>query len=243
MGGIVGGIIKGVGSIIGAKKASKAAGKASDQLEDAGRESLAFQREIFETTEKNAKPFIESGELALEALLFELGLGPAPIVGGSLSPFGARAVGTPLEALLGRKRGGTPFAGFQESPGFKFAFQKGVDAVDASAAAGGSLFSGSTLEDLTKFGQGFAAQGRGTFLDRLQGLVNAGQVGVGQVSGAGSAFAAGGSQTIEGIGNAQAAGTIGKNNAFQQGLNGLTTSLGQITGGIAGIPGFPTLSF
>ncbi len=219
MGGIVGGIIGAVGSIVGAKKASKAAGKAADQQAEAGRESLAFQREIFETTEANAAPFIESGGLALEALLSELGLGEAPIIDGER------------------------FAGFQESPGFKFAFQKGVDAVDASAAAGGSLFSGSTLEDLTKFGQGFAAQGRGTFLDRLQGLVNAGQVGVGQVSGAGSQFASGGSQTIEGIGNAQAAGIIGKNNAFQQGLSGLTTSLGQIAGGIAGIPGLPTLSF
>ncbi len=195
MGGIVGGIIGAVGSIIGAKKASKAAGKASDQQVAAGKRSLAFQREIFETTEANAAPFMEGGELALKALLFELGLGPAP-----------RIV---QRGDDGRKRR-VDFGGFQESPGFKFAFQKGVDAVDASAAAGGSLFSGSTLEDLTKFGQGFASQQRGTFLDRLQSLVSVGQTGVGQVATTGTAFASGGSQTIEGIGNAQAAGTIGK---------------------------------
>ncbi len=289
MGGIVGGIIGAVGSIVGAKKASSAAGKAARAQTKAGKESLAFQREIFETTESNAAPFIEGGELALEALMFELGLGDAPTIGGMTKfkvggrEFDTRSAaenfakarpgstsgqtrevtffskegdpqvfrvaddtvtrGRPAREVEEFTTGGTPFAGFQESPGFKFAFQKGVDAVDASAAAGGSLFSGSTLEDLTKFGQGFASQGRGTFLDRLRSLVSVGQTGVGQVSGAGSVFAAGGSQTIEGIGNAKAAGTIAKSNAFQQGLSGLTTSLGQITGGIASIPGFPTLSF
>ena len=283
MGGIV-------GSIIGAVVGSKAAGKASGQLVAAGKESLAFQREIFETTEANAAPFIEGGGLGLEALLFKLGLGDAPIVGGTTKfkvsgrEFDTRAAaedfakaipgtrssgqtrevtffskegdpqvfrvaddtvtgGRPARGVEEFTTGGIPFAGFQESPGFKFAFQKGVDAVDASAAAGGGLFSGSTLEDLTKFGQGFASQERGTFLNRLQSLVSVGQAGVGQVAGAGSVFAQGGSQTIEGIGNAQSAGVIGVANARAQQLNSLGTTLGGVASLFGDFSGLFSSSF
>ncbi len=243
--------VAGIASAVIGGNAAKKAAKSESQ---AGALSLDLQRDVFETTERNALPNIEGGQLGLAALLSELGLGEAPLIGQETKFTGTRdksgeseTFDTRREAETFAKRkgsveefttGGTPFAGFQESPGFKFAFQQGVNAVDASAAAGGGLFSGSTLEDLTKFGQGFASQGRGVFLNRLQNLVNSGQVGVGQVSGAGQAFAQGGSQTIEGMGNAQAAGTIGRADATIGGINSLATTAGSVFGGFSGGGGF-----
>ena len=49
-------------------------------------------------------------------------------------------------SVVDNSTAGTLFQGFQESPGFKFAKAQGISAVDASAAAGGGLFSGSTLQ-------------------------------------------------------------------------------------------------
>ena len=280
MGAILGAAAQIGGSLIGAK-ASK---KASKQQADSALQSLDLQREIFESTSANQAPFIEGGQLAQEALLFELGLGDAPTVGGTsgfraggqtfdtrqeaekfVSGFtqfeGSRAASTfelrPDEkeggfkvvevpgAFVGggfrsptggtvRSRpsieefssGGRLFEGFQESPGFKFAKAQGISAVDASAAAGGSLFSGSTLQALTEFGQGFASQGRGAFLDRLAGLVGSGQSAVGQLGQSAASFGQGAASALAGLGNAQSAGTIGVANAFAGGLNNLATQVG-----------------
>jgi len=75
MGGVVGGLVSGV---LGAKS-SKDAAKAQEKSANA---QLALQREQFDRTEENLAPFLGAGTNALSALLFELGLGPAPVFGG-----------------------------------------------------------------------------------------------------------------------------------------------------------------
>lgn len=279
----MGGIAGAIGTIGGAAIQASAAKKASGQQADAAKDTLDLQREIFETVEANQAPFIEGGTLALDALLFELGLGDAPEFGGT-SQFtvggqnfdtreaadsflqsererfervnaprsqievnekdgGFRIISAdPFPATFNTEQfggvnpftlqvedistAGETFQGFQESPGFKFAKQQGISAVDASAAAGGSLFSGSTLQALTEFGQGFASQGRGTFLDRLAGLVGGGQSAVGQLGQSAATFGQGAASALAGLGNAQSAGTIGASNAFAGGLNSLATQAG-----------------
>ena len=270
-----------IGSIAGAFIGASASKKASRAQAGAAEDQLDLQRDIFETTAANQAPFIEGGTLALEALLFELGLGDAPEFGGSTAfNVGERTFDTrdaadeflrferdrfteanrprPQIEINEREGGfrilqettrqgdivlpsgfnpfdlgvdevttpGTTFQGFQESPGFKFGFQQGVNAVDASAAAGGSLFSGATGEALTEFGQGFAGLARGTFLDRLRSLVSSGQGAVGQLAQSAASFGTGASSALAGLGNAQAAGAIGFGNAISSGLNSLATSIG-----------------
>ena len=277
MGEILGAAAQIGGSLIQAS----AAKKASKQQAESAEQSLDLQREIFETTSANQAPFIEGGQLAQEALLFELGLGDAPTFGGTseftvgdrnfdtreaadsflqserdrfgrvnaprpqieinekdggfrilsaapatfntsqfggVDPFGL--------SVVDNSTAGQTFQGFQESPGFKFAKAQGISAVDASAAAQGGLFSGSTLQALTEFGQGFASQGRGSFLDRLQGLVGAGQSAVGQLGQSAATFGQGAASALAGLGNARSAGTIGVANAFSGGLNNLATAVG-----------------
>ena len=50
-----------------------------------------------------------------------------------------------------------PFS-FQQDPGYQFQLQQGLNSVQNSAAAGGSLLSGSTMQALQKYGTGLAAQ-------------------------------------------------------------------------------------
>jgi hypothetical protein len=51
----------------------------------------------------------------------------------------------------------TPF-NFQQDPGYQFQLQQGLNSVQNSAAAGGSLLSGSTMQALQKYGTDLAAQ-------------------------------------------------------------------------------------
>lgn len=63
---------------------------------------------------------------------------------------------------------------FQTSPGYDFRMQEGVNAIDRSAAARGSLMSGQTLKALNEYGQGLASQEYGDYYNRLAGLADTG---------------------------------------------------------------------
>lgn len=59
---------------------------------------------------------------------------------------------------------------FLTSPGFEFQMERGVDAIDASAAARGSLNSGKTLKAQQEFGQGLYAQDFNNYRNMLAGM-------------------------------------------------------------------------
>lgn len=86
-------------------------------------------------------PYYERGNAAGEALAWELGTGERP----------------------------EDYRGFEETEGYKFRRQQGQDAIDASAAAKGGLFSGATLKDSMEFATGLADQSYNKHLDRLTG--------------------------------------------------------------------------
>ena len=62
------------------------------------------------------------------------------------------------------------FNNFQNDPGFQATLGAGLDAIDQSAAARGSIFSGGTQKDLFSFGQTQQASQFQDRLDRLTGL-------------------------------------------------------------------------
>lgn len=62
------------------------------------------------------------------------------------------------------------FGRYVESPEVDFYRQQGEEATKRGAAAGGSLMSGRTLADLSKFGQGLAKTGYGDYYSRLRDL-------------------------------------------------------------------------
>lgn len=85
------------------------------------------------------------------------------------------------------------YTGFENSPDYIFARDQGIQGLDRSAAARGSLYSGGQSADLAKFASGLATQNLNNYYNRLTGLASLGQ------------------------GSATSLGSIGTGNAAQQG--------------------------
>lgn len=96
------------------------------------------------------------------------------------------------------------YTGFEDSPDYLFARDQGIQSLDRSAAARGSLYSGGQSADLAKFASGLASQNLNTYYNRLTGLASMGQ---------GSATSLG----SIGTGNAAAAGNFNLQGAQAQG--------------------------
>lgn len=114
---------------------------------------------------------------------------------------------------------GTPYRGFEATPSYQFRRDQGLEAIDASAASRGNLFSGATLQRAQGFGDQLASQEYQNYLAGLSGVAGYGQTGLGMQAQAGQNYATGMSNALAGLGNAQAAGYMGMANAAQSGLN------------------------
>jgi len=173
--------------------------------------------------------------------------------------FGAGGFGDPSQMM----------ASLEQSPGFQFRLGEGLKALEKSAAARGTLLTGGTLKGLQRYAQDFASNEYDKRYNQLlgmsqlgldaaksQGLLGSSYAGqAGNILG-GQATQIGGSFTdqgktiadlITGRGNAQAAGTVGSANAWQQGINSGTNNalqtilLSQMMngGGNSGAPAVP----
>lgn len=123
--------------------------------------------------------------------------------------------------------GGGPAAGgigtgLETSPGYQFRLGEGVKALERSAAARGTLLTGGALKGLERYAQDYASNEYGTRVNQLMGLSNMGLNAAGGAANAGSSYANQASELNAQIGNAQAAGTVGAANAWQQPINQAT---------------------
>ena len=111
--------------------------------------------------------------------------------------------------------------GFQATPGYEFRMGEGQRALEAGAAARGGLYSGAAMRDLMKFGQDYGSNEYGNFFSRLGARADTG-MNAAQMSGAASQQAAAGvSNAFGNIGNAQAAGAMGRANAITGGMQNM----------------------
>ena len=115
------------------------------------------------------------------------------------------------------------FSSFKQSPDFQFAFDQGLQGLDRSAAARGSLFSGGHSADVMQFGQGLASQNYNNFYNRLAGLSGTGQTSATSLGGLGANMANNIGNNLINAGNARAS-------AFS--ANGDTNS--QLAAGLGG---------
>jgi hypothetical protein len=127
---------------------------------------------------------------------------------------------------------------FHADPGYQFAFDQGLQGLDRSAAARGSLYSGGHSADLIRYGQGMADQQYGQFYDRLMGLAGMGQNASSNLGSVGTGSAASIGSNLMSAGNAAANGYINSGNA-QANLLG---QFGQLYGQYMGQQGSPTNS-
>jgi len=119
---------------------------------------------------------------------------------------------------------------FEESPGYQFNLEQGMEAIRKGAAANyGNTYSPTTLRDMGKFAQGTASNeyqasynrynaDQATVYGRLMGQSESGRGAAAQVGQAGVQTGQGVAESIAGGANARAAGYIGVGNAVNQGV-------------------------
>lgn len=204
-----------IGDIGGALIGSSGANSAAQTQANAANQATQAELAMFGQTQANLAPYMAAGTNALPALQAALGLGP-----------GGGGIGTgPINA---------PFttAQFQNSPGYQFQLQQGVQAAENAASATGGALGGNTLQALTQYGTGLANQDywnaynayvnrQNQQFNQLNSLVGGGQNAAAGLGG----FAANTGQSIGnniiGAGNAISAGQVAGSNAIGNSLGSI----------------------
>ncbi len=149
IGGIISGALSALGGILGGNETNKAA-KRNDQLLS-GFETNA--NTIIGDTYNQARGFLDqslNNYLPLSGLATKAGTMYGDALGLNGSEGNARATGA-----------------FQAGPGYQFAMDQGLKALERRAASQGRLQSGQTGLDTINYATGMANQGWNSWLDRL----------------------------------------------------------------------------
>lgn len=204
------GIASGVIGSAGSKSAAKQAAGAS-------LDAMGIQRDMFNATRGDLRPFYKAGVPALERLMYLTGLKGEDSGDGEFGSF-MREFRT---------------ADFERDPGYQFRLEEGEKALSRAAAARGLSRSTPGLKALLRFNQDFASNEFGAARSRFEAdkagkfnflsyLVGTGHNAAAQTGQVGANLAAGGAQAIVAGGQAAASGTLGAasawNNAIQGGL-------------------------
>lgn len=188
------------GAVIGAV----ASNSASNKQEDAAEGATNLQRDQYNQTRADQEPWRQAGMQSLAQL---------------------NALMQPGGQLSGRFDGSS----VANDPGFMFAEQQGLRAVDNSASARGGI-GGAAIKAGARFAQGNANQffndafnrwnteNTGTY-NRLANIAGLGQQSVAQVGAAGQNFANQAGSNMIGAGNAQAANYLNQGNIYGNALN------------------------
>ncbi len=246
-------------SVIGANAAGNAANAQAGAAQSAqqlqaqeAQNALDFQKQQWDTTQKNEAPYLAAGGQGLNALQYGLG------VGGS-----ANGSGVGQGSLL------TPYKGFdaptglnmQNDPGYQARLALGTDALQKSAAARGSVLTGGTAKALDTYAQDYASNeygnvynralqsyganagnyytGQGNQYNRLAQLAGTGQATAANLAQQGQAAANNTSnidlttgaqqgQDLQNAGAATASGYVGGANAINGGISSVTNGLSNL---------------
>lgn len=201
-GAIVGSAVIGAGaSMMASKTQAKGADRAAQLQAEAQRQALEEQKRQFDLTRSDFAPYRETGTNALAELGRNFGIGREGLLSED-------------EMTAARER-------FKATPGYDFRFEEGIRALDRSAAAKGKLRGGGYGRELTRYGQGIAADEYGTYTNALSRLAGIGQSATGSTAAAGQA-------------SANAMSNIYQTGASQQG-NALMNSATARASGYAGV--------
>lgn len=159
---MLGAIIGGALGLIGANKAAKAQERAAGQ-------QVELARETRDMTRADLAPWKDSGVTAQNALLYEMGLAPAPMIGGStpqVEEFTRRTEQAPNYLAGTRGDNFNAGAGVSSNPvmgyragGQEFDTREAAEAWAAENAVGATPYSGITMSPAAQFAM---TQGRDT---------------------------------------------------------------------------------
>lgn len=191
------------GSIGSALIGSSAASSAADKQAQSQANALSLQQQMFQQTQANYKPYLDTGKAATYSLGSLYGL---PGADGSVKP--------------------PDFSGFTNSPDFGFAQQQGELGLARAENARGMNLSGGALKDISQFNTGLATQQFGNYFSRLMQLSQLGGNAASAAGGNAQNFSGQMSNSITGQGQATASGIVGSANALTGGINsGISNSL------------------
>ena len=204
-------IVGGAGLASGLIGAS-AANSAANTQAGADRYGEDLQNQQFEETRSDQQPWRDAGGTAIGQL------SDLTKQGGQLGP-DAKFTGSDLYS----------------DPSYKFRLDQGLQAVQRSAAARGSLASGGTLKGVNDYAGNSASQEYGAAYgrwnndntntyNRLAGIAGLGQQANSSTAQAGSSAANAESSLASQVGQAQAAGAIGQANAWSGAINSGTSN-------------------
>lgn len=199
-------IIGGVATVAGGAMASSAASKASKAQARSAQQAADVQREQYEQTRADLAPYRDMGTTALGRYTDLLGM----------------QGGAAYERALGD---------YRQSPFLAQLVRNTGDAVDASRAARGGLFSGATAQEIGDRTSQLYLGDFNNYLSRLGGLVDTGQNAAAQTGNFGQNAAAGQANAFTAAGNARAQGYINQGNAISNALNQGAQLYGAYQGG------------
>lgn len=227
----IGGGLSAAGSVASGILGSNAAGKAAGQQATADQNALNFGQQVFSTTQQNQAPYLSAGTTSLGQLMQLIGNGT----------FGKSPAVPSTYALPTLQQ-------VQQTPGYQFTAQQGTKGVLEAAGAAGGAISGGTLKAADAFNTGLAdstynsqvANGLSAYtanLNQYQAQLQAqqqaynqlfapaqlGEAATQNVAQTGTQATQTLGQLMQGIGNANAAGTVGSTNA-------ITGAIGSATG-------------
>lgn len=165
------GIGAAIGGIASGLLGASASNKAASASERASERTVALQEKIYEQTTKNFSPYLDAGNTALQAYMYEMGLGPAPSIGGAApsietittpgassgprytNPMLAAATGNAdtRNSLLAGQSSGTPGTTQYRVNGQTFSTLADAQAYAASNPTGGSGYQGFTATPAYQF--------------------------------------------------------------------------------------------
>jgi hypothetical protein len=218
-----GGLLSAGGSILGGLIGSGAAQSAAGTQAQSAQNALDFQKQQFATTQAQGAPYRGAGYNALNTL-GGLGSGTYQMYDAQGNPTGA-GTGT---GYLTKEYTPADFAQGID-PGYQFRLQQGQEATNRMANMGGGMISGNALRGAQDYTQGLASTEYGNAFNRFQtqrtniyntlaGIAGLGQNAYNTSAQAGTQAANTVGNTIQNIGQAQAAGTVGSANALSGGI-------------------------
>lgn len=195
-------------SVYKGANSAKAATRAADEQRKQRETALGIQKDVYGESKANFDPYLAMGKKATETLSAQAG----------------------PEGSLGRA---FTQSDYSQSPGYLASMREGMNAISNSASTRGGALSGGTLKSLQQYGQGLAAQDFDKAYNRfsenqrqnysqLSGMSQQGQSAAGSLGSLGANFANQQTGTLGEIGDINAAGVIGKANAINKAITGVS---------------------
>lgn len=178
--------------------------QASQRQQDAAQYAADTQRDIYNQQRADQAPYRQAGYGALSQIQ------------ANMPEYNKQFTAADFEA--------------NKDPGYQWRLEQGQNAINRAAGASGGAVGASALQSLGNYSQGAASQEYQSAFNRYQQQINnsfnrlssvagLGQTSLGQTGQAGTAAGAGIAGSIQGGGNAAAAGQIGIGNAITGGIS------------------------